>query len=209
MADVDLDLDELTVPELLAASSRLADGLSGNEHFPAPRPPVAELAAIVEDLAAAQEEYRQQRLRLNELKTSMDGIVKRLKEVVTSEVVYVQEASEGDAKKILSANLHVERSISLWPFGGLDRVKELSASAGDQRGEVDLAWDPVRGADGYEVEISRESSGHDGWESAAATTKSRTTVEQLDSRHRYWFRVRAVTESSTGDWSDPVTKFAP
>jgi hypothetical protein len=209
MAEVDIDIDKLTVPELLSAGSHLAEGLKDNEHFPAPTPPIAELTSIVDELAAAQVEYRKQRLLLDELKTSRDVIVKKLKDAVAAEVAYVQEASGGDAKKILSANLHIEHGISLWPFGGLDQVAELSASAGDEPGEVDLAWDPVRGADGYEVEVSRELTPHDAWEAVASTTKSRVTVAQLESRHRHWFRVRAVTEDSTGDWSDPVTKFAP
>lgn len=209
MAEVDIDIDKLNVPELLSAGSHLAEGLKDNEHFPAPTPPLMELTSIVDELAASQEQYRKQRLLLNELKTSRDVIVKKLKDAVTAEVAYVQEASDGDAKKILSANLRIEHGISLWPFGGLDQVVELAASAGDETGEVDLVWDAVRGADGYEVEVSREISPHDGWQPAVATTKSRTTIDQLESRHRYWFRVRAVTEDSTGDWSDPVTKFAP
>jgi hypothetical protein len=208
MVEIDLKLDELTVPELLSAGSQLAQGLKDNESFRDPKPPLAELTAMVDALDTAQEEYRKLRLRLNELKTARDVVVKKLTDAIAAEAEYVQEASGGDAKKIMSANLHFEHKIGLWPFGGLDQVIELSASAGDQRREVDLAWDPVRGADGYEVEISRDIGPYGPWEPAAATTKSRATLEHLDTGQRYWFRVRAVTERSTGAWSDPVTKFA-
>jgi hypothetical protein len=47
------------------------------------------------------------------------------------------------------------------------------------------------------------------WEQSGATTKSKITIEQLDNRTRYWFRVRAVNERGAGDWSPPVMKYAP
>lgn len=209
MADVDLKLQDLTVPELISAGARLADGLTNNQHFPAPSPSPTAIEALVQKLTAAQEEYRVHRNRLAELNATRDAIADDLKAILTQGAVYVQTASEGDAEKILSANLHVEHGFSMWPFGSLDQVEELSASAGDQPGEIDLAWDPLSGAAGYEVEISRDVAPYGPWEPAAASGQSKTTLEQLTRKQRYWIRVRAVTEDKTGDWSDPVMKTAP
>lgn len=209
MADVDLKLDDLTVPELISAGARLADGLTGNQHFPNPAPAPADIEALVQKLSAAQDEYRVHRNRLAELNAARDAIADDLKTLLARGATYVQNASDGDAEKILSANLHVEHGFSMWPFGSLDQVDELSASVGDQPGEIDLAWDPVPGAAGYEVEISRDVAPYGPWEPAAATGQSKTTLEQLTRKQRYWIRVRAVTEDKTGDWSDPVMKTAP
>jgi hypothetical protein len=209
MADVDLKLDDLTVPELISAGGRLADGLTNNANFPDPSPTAIDIEALVQKLTAAQEEYRVHRNRLAELNATRDAIADDLKAALAQGAAYVQAASDGDAEKILSANLHVEHGFSMWPFGSLDQVDELSASAGDQPGEIDLTWDPVPGAAGYEVEISRDIAPYGPWEQAAATGQSKTTLEQLTRKQRYWIRVRAVTDDKTGDWSDPVMKSAP
>jgi len=209
MAEIELELRDLSVPELIALGSRLANGLANNENFPNPEPPIDQLNGILQEMKEKQEEYRQRRLQLSEFKMGRDAMVKRLKTALSTGVNYVQKASGGDSKKIISANLPFEHGIDLWPFNDPKQVTELSASAGDHPGEIDLVWDPVRGADGYEIEISRDLGWPEKWSSCAASARSKTTLEQLDSRQRYWFRVRAVSEKGVGTWSDPVTKFAP
>jgi hypothetical protein len=74
---------------------------------------------------------------------------------------------------------------------------------------INLFWDPVHRAAGYEVEISRDAGPYGPWEPVAATRQPKTTLEQLTRKQRYWIRVRAVTEEKNGEWSDPVAKVAP
>ena len=161
-------------------------------------------AKLVEQQAA----YRQQRLRLNELKVARDATMAALSDAIVREAIYVQEASEGDLEKIMSANFHAEPDVHLWPFANLGEVHDLSANAGDSQGEIDLSWDPVRGASGYEVEVTADLGGDGPWEPCTATTASKATVGQLESSIRYWFRVCALNDRGYGKWSDPVTKFA-
>ncbi len=203
-----LELDALSPPELIATGQRLVSGLDGNPSFPKPEPSVSDLRRKLSVLELAYEEYRKERLRLNELKTAYDAAMRDVREAINLEVSYVDEASGGDAKKILSANLTPERKWSFWPFGSLGQVVELSASQGDEEGEVDLVWDPVRGADGYEVTTSSDMAGAGPWVQAAVTSESGVTVKGLNPGRRYWFRVRAVGKKGEGDWSDPVTKYA-
>ena len=209
MAEAELDIPKLTVPELLAIAAGMASALEGNPHFPTPNPSPDELTKIVAELGEAEEAYRQERQRANKAQAVRDSIAQTLRDALAREVEYVQEASDGDMAKILSANLHVQEETHLWPFGSAGDVDELSASAGDQPGEIDLAWDPVPGASGYEVEIAYDFTGEGPWEQSGATTQSKITIQNLDNRTRYWFRVRAVNERGAGDWNAPVMKFAP
>jgi len=209
MAEAELDIQKLSVPELLATAAGMASALEGNENFPAPTPSPDVLKEIAAQLAEAEEAYREQRKVVNKAQAIRDTLAETLREALTLEKEYVQEASGGDVAKILSANLHVEEETHLWPFGAAGDVEELSASTGDEPGEIDLAWDPVPGASGYEVEIAYDLTGEGPWEQSGATTKSKTTIQQLDNRTRYWFRVRAVNERGAGDWSPAVMKFAP
>lgn len=207
MAEVELELNDLSAPELIATGKRLIDGLKGNPNFPEPKPPLDEIAAKLTQLEAVQEEYRKHRLKLNEMKTARDAAMGELRGALACEAEYVQEASGGDAKKIMSANLEAEHSWSFWPFGSLPQVIDLSASTGEQAGEIDLVWDPVRGANGYEIECATDIAGEDSWFGCGTSTESRATLKNLESRCRYWFRVRAVGKKGEGDWSDPVTKY--
>jgi hypothetical protein len=207
MAEVALHLDALSAPELIAAGARLLAGLEGNPHFPKPEPPLDELWQKLMALEEANLRYRKERLRLNDLKTARDAAMRAVRVAMESEADYVQEASDGDTKKIVSANLTVERTWSLWPFAALGQVIELSASSGEQPGEVDLAWDPVSGADGYEVECTDDTEAQGPWRQCAVASESHVTVKELLAHHRYWFRVRAVGEKGEGDWSDLVTKY--
>ena len=209
MAEAQLNLKELTVPELLATAAGIVSALEGNPHFPAPNPPTAELDGLVAELNAANEHHRQERQRASKAQVARDLIAEKLRDALAEELAYVQVASGGDVAKILSANLHVEEETRLWPFGSAGDVETFSASVGDQPGEIDLAWDPVPGASGYEVEIAYDLTGDGPWEQGGATTKSKITIEELDNRTRYWFRVRAVNGRGAGDWSDAVMKFAP
>ncbi len=209
MAEAELDIPALAIPELLAAAAGVASALEGNPNFPTPTPLPQELRRIAAELAEAETAYREERMRVNKVQAVRDSIAETLREALAMEVEYVQETSGGDMAKILSANLHVEEETHLWPFGAAGDVQELSASAGDEPGEIDLAWDPVQGASGYEVEIAYDITGEGPWEQSGATTKSKITIQNLNNRTRYWFRVRAVNEHGAGDWTAPVMKYAP
>ena len=207
MAEIALHLDDLSAPEVIATGNRLVSGLEGNPHFPKPTPPLDELKRKLAELQAAHEEYRKLRLRLNELKTARDQAMRVAKIAIELEAEYVQEASDGEAQKIVSANLTAERTWHLWPFGSPVQVIELSASTGDAPGEVDLVWDSVRDAKGYEVECCHDFAGDGPWVQCAVASESRVTVKDLIAGRRYWFRVRAIGGKGEGDWSDPVTKY--
>lgn len=207
MAEAELNVDELAVPALLATAAGIASALEGNANFPSPDPPPEELDRLAADLAEADRIYSEHRQRAVQAKATRDEIAERLRRALTEEVAYVQEASGGEIAKILSANLHVEEVAGFWPFNTIGQVEELTASSGDQPGEIDLAWDAVPGASGYEVEASTDPLG-EVWEQSGATAQSKITIEQLDSHTRYRFRVRAIGERGAGDWSETVMKFA-
>jgi len=209
MAEAELDVSKLSVPELLATAAGIASALEGNANFPEPKPTPGILKEIASELERAEVIYREERKRVIKAQAVRDSLAETLRAALAQEVEYVQEASGGEVAKILSANLHVEEETRIWPFGSAGDVEELSASAGDEAGEIDLAWDPVPGASGYEVEIAYDITGEGPWEQSGATTKSKLTIERLDNRTRYWFRVRAVNERGAGDWSPAVMKFAP
>lgn len=209
MAEIELHLHEMTVGELLVFAAGVASALTGNESFPEPNPSPGQLTALCDELVAADEEHRQQQAVLTQARIVLDRKTAALREALAVEAAYVQEQSGGSISKMLSANMPVAEGSGIWPFNRIAQVENLAASMGDQPGEIDLSWDPVPRASGYEIEVAYDLTGEGPWEQCGATTASKITLEKLNNRTRYWFRVRAVGEHGDGDWSDAVTKFAP
>lgn len=209
MAEAELNVMEMAVPQLLATAAGVANALKGNPDFPAPNPSIADLEEFLGKLAEAEKSYLRDRRQASDSQIARDLLADRLRLALADEVAYVQHASGGDVAKILSANLHVEEGRRLFSFGGAGDVEVLTASAGDEPGEIDLAWDPAPRASGYEVELAHDLQDEEPWEQIGATTKSKITIEKLSKHTAYWFRVRAVNDRGAGDWSEPVMKMAP
>jgi len=90
----------------------------------------------------------------------------------------------------------------------LVQVTNLSAATGDQSGEIDINFDRVKNASGYEYQISADSP--DNWTNAGASGKtSKYTFTGLTSGKKYWIRARTIRGEEKGHWSNPVSTTVP
>ena len=85
----------------------------------------------------------------------------------------------------------------------------LTATSGDDEGEIDLVWEPLKTADVYLIQKSTGSLKPTKWRIEDIITKSSYTVSKLKSGYKYWFRVAAVCSKTRGQWSNPACKKAP
>ncbi|MFA6978027.1 MAG: fibronectin type III domain-containing protein [Ignavibacteriaceae bacterium] len=86
----------------------------------------------------------------------------------------------------------------------LDQVTNLSAAIGDEPGEIDINFDRVRAATGYEFQLSVDTP--EAWTNAGAAGKtSKFTFTALTAGKKYWIRVRAFRGEEKGIWSNPVS----
>lgn len=85
----------------------------------------------------------------------------------------------------------------------------LTATTGDLKGEIDLSWEPVKGASSYILQRSTYQSKPAKWKYEDIVSKSSCTVSNLRSNNIYWFRVAAATSQGKTNWSIPVKKKAP
>ncbi len=96
------------------------------------------------------------------------------------------------------------------PVGPPAQVLTLVLTAGDNDGTLDASWDPVRGANSYEIQTSPEPVTGTSWAYKMTAGKSSATLSGLTTGTRTWVRVRAIgAEDATGPWSDPVVKTVP
>ena len=77
-------------------------------------------------------------------------------------------------------------------------------TAGDNDGELDVAWDSLRGAGSYEQQTDTDPNASAGWVARGTSTRSSTTLSGLTSGVRIWVRVRGIGAAGPGAWSAPT-----
>ena len=210
MARIKLNLRSLSIPEKLARAQQIVAALTDNPNFTSPHPTLAQVTAAIEELEAASRAAQAARQEAKARTAAQNAKDEALDQTLTQLVAYVESIAGSDDELIMSAGLDVRAASgpvhsTLSPSISIS----LTATAGDHDGEIDLSWDTVRGARSYVVQRSPDPPSEPTWIHSGVSTRSRTTVEGLNSGTRYWFRVAAITTSGQTAWSNPVVKIAP
>jgi len=129
--------------------------------------------------------------------------------LLTSLGDHVSNVSSGNRVKIESAGMGVKASNA--PIGPLPQVQNLSITAGDAEGRLDLQWDPVHGTKNYQVQMSTDPNVPANWKLVDSCSGSKLSLTGLTSGQKLWFRVKARAPKAVNDgaWSDPATKIVP
>ena len=210
MSKIKLNLRSLNIPEKIARAQQIVAALTGNPNFTAPHPPLAQVTAAINELEAASNAAQAARQEAKAKTAAQKASEEALDRMVTQLVAHVESVAGDNQQLILSAGLDVRAAATATPASETHSAPPaLNASVGDHDGEIDLSWDTVRGARSYVVERSPDPPTETSWVHAAVSTRSKTTIEDLTSGTRYWFRVAAVTATGQSGWSNPAMKIAP
>ncbi|MCA9219681.1 MAG: fibronectin type III domain-containing protein [Planctomycetales bacterium] len=205
MAKVKLDLRNKSIPEKVQKMRQFVAAMTGNASYPTPSPDLAAVSSAADNLEAAYNEAQAVRLLAKEKTVAQDAREREADGVLTQLAAYVEATSGGDTATIQSAGMDVRDEAA--PVGDLPAPGDLTATAGDMDGEIDLDWDSVRRASSYLVQQSPDPPGS--WQQVAVVTKSKHTVTGLESGAKYWFRVAAIGAAGQSPWSQPANKVAP
>src|SRR5437588_12419922 len=212
MSKIKFNLRHLSIPEKIARSQQIVAALTGNPNFAAPHPPLAQVTAAINELEAASNAVQAARQEAKAKTAAQHDKEEALDRMVTQVVAHVESVAGDDEQLIMSAGLDVRGSVAFASASASathSAPTALTATFGDHDGEPDLTWDTVRGARSYVVERSPDPPTETSWVHAAVCTRSKTTIEDLTSGTRYWFRVAAVTATGQSPWSNPAMKIAP
>jgi hypothetical protein len=208
MGKVKLNFRRLSVAEKIARGRQIVAAMTGNSSFPTPTPTLAEVTAALDALEQANADA----LEARALSKQRTAKLEEREEVVIDEVMrlvgYVDSASGGKEEVILSAAMDV-RAPSLASKLPPATPINLTPTVGDYEGKIDLLWNASQNAKSYIVQMSLNPPTETSWVLVAIVTTSKTTVENLTSGTKYWFRVAAVGAGGQSGWSDPATKMAP
>jgi hypothetical protein len=208
MPKIKLNLSTLTIPEKIARSQQIVASLTGNANFTTPHPTLAQVTTAINELETANNAAQAARQEAKARTVAQNNKEEALDRILTQLVAYVESVAADDEELILSAGMNV-RAANASVSSAPSAPPSLTATAGDHDGEIDLSWDTVRGARSYVIERSADPPTETSWTHAAISTRSQTTIEDLTSGTRYWFRVAAVTATGQSGWSNPAMKIAP
>ena len=207
MGKVKLGLKGMPIPDKIALATRIVAAMTGNPNFATPNPALADITAKT---TALQTSYNDALTKRQEAKAATDLQADDEKEFDRSlmlESLYVENESAGDDQKISSAGMNI-RNIAA-PIGQLPAPMNLYAEAGNNDGQIDLNWEPVRGARSYVVEITTDANVPTSWKHKTNVTESSAAITGLTSGGKFWFRVAGVGAAGQGPFSDPCAKYAP
>jgi fibronectin type III domain protein len=208
MPKVKLNISRLSTTQKIARCRQIAAAMGGNTNFPTPNPGLPAIVTAVDDVEtafldaqAARQEAKAKTSILSDKDDVLNGLMSQLS-------AYVESVAAGDEAKIRSAGMDTKAP----PSSATDIPEapaNLSATAGDRDGEIDLGWEAVSGAKSYILERSTDPVTATSWAHAGVSTKSSQTIDGLTSGTRYWFRVAAINGIGQSGWSDPAMKIAP
>lgn len=188
-AAVILGLIGLTAKALVEKGRNCVDMLTGNASFTFPAGFLASITAACNTLEQANEEVLFYGGKVNyDAKRKAE---RALADLIRELAGYVQAQSGGDPTKILSAGFDYRKKGQ--PVDKLSTPENLRAVLTTFIGTADLRWNLVDDANNYQVFLNGvDPEKEDSWEMVAFTSKSRYTVEGLESGRFYWFRVQAI-----------------
>lgn len=205
---IKLDLQGKNVPDKIQFLRDTVTQMTGNANYPTPNPALTVITAKANALESALGAQQVAQQAAKTATTNLENKEKEADAAVSSLSNYVWETSGGDEAKIQTAGMTLRAPKT--PTTSLSAPQGVTATAGDDEGELDLVWEPVPKSKGYEVQTSPDPVTGTSWAFAETSSGSKTTLDGLPSGSKIWVRVRALgPKKIKSPWSDPAVKRVP
>ena len=147
---------------------------------------------------------------LQTLRAERDALRLDLEKNLNGRSSYVDTASGGDLAKILSVAFEVQAGAT--PTTSMEKPCNVSATMGDNPGEIDLSCHAVPKTKSYimEMRLHSDTAAPGPWTQAKISGRSTATISGLTSGLKYAFRIRALGPNDLkSPWSDEAICMAP
>ena len=194
---VKLLLKRKSDPELSTFAQAHVTAVTGNPDFTTLLPSAADFAAVLSAYDTTLAAFNTAQAAAKLATTNKDTARLALESMLTARGNYVEltASAAADPAAVIEGAAFSARSDKS-PSGMPAQVSNLSITAGDHEGELDLHWDPVHYARTYEVQMTLDPITGTSWVTQASVSKSRAAVLGLTSGSKMWARVRAVRAGS-------------
>jgi hypothetical protein len=200
-ANIKLSLDTLIPVTLLALLRNVVGKMTGNPNFTTPKVSLADLTATAD---ALEEAIKLATDGSREAKSKRNDIVRQGKAQLAAQADYVRSECGGDRTKLLSSGFELAKQRE--PIGIPGVPANLFSRMTGKVGEVELRWDKVYGAHGYQVWMTDKDPEIAGasWTAIGYSTRVRHMVTDLEGYKAYWFCISAIGSAGESAQSDPA-----
>lgn len=194
-----LKLSGKPIPYVSQKVHDVITALTANVIFPAPKPTLPEVTIQVDKMDTAF----QNAIQGGKDKKALQKLEhKKMLDIMSSLMAYVQNTALGDETKILSSGFEVKKQRT--PVGILQPPSNVRADFGFVPGEVLLLWGGVDGRLAYRVQTNASPGNNNTWQDYVFTGKTRLIVTGLVSSSEYAFRIASLSAEGLGDYCPPV-----
>ncbi|MBP9080570.1 MAG: fibronectin type III domain-containing protein [Flavobacteriales bacterium] len=199
-SDLKLELSRLRAAQVYQLMRVVVTHMTGNPLFATPVVPLANMTTLADNLGlaiqAAVNGSRQDRL-------DRDALLEQAKALLNTQADYVRSQCAGHPAKLASSGYQLRRSPE--PIGIPGQPDNLQARITGITGQLELRWESVRGAHGYQVWMTdKDPELHASWQSTGYTSRVTHLVTDLESYKAYWFCVSAIGAAGESAQSDPA-----
>ncbi|MBL7127653.1 MAG: hypothetical protein ISS16_01570 [Ignavibacteria bacterium] len=203
MVKVKLGLKNLSVLKKITKANAIVNQMTGNPNFTNPNPSLANMSAKISELESAKvqtevikKQYHTQVNLQKKVQTELDSMIKQL-------ASYVNNASTGDSKKILSSGFAVAAKPGM--VRELYPPEDFIAKTGDEEGEVNLSWKKLRRVGNHTYHaFGRKYGSQEKFKLLAGTDQKKVAIKGLESSGKYELYVLGVKENVPGPPSETV-----
>ena len=201
MARIALRLHEKNPATLLVFAQEVHDKLLANATmFATPTVALPDFKTAIDDLQAAQQETLMGGVAATIFRDEKRLIVQNMLRTLAA---YVTAVAQRDATIITNAGMELAKNGPA-RYDFVDVPTDLRAVC-IGGGIINLRWQKVANAKGYEVQYTLDPNIDSSWQRTPVAIAANTLVNGLTRKEEYWFRVRAIgTKLLFSDWSIPA-----
>ena len=196
-------LDKGVTEKISIGENRVAD-LTGNANLPVNPAKLTAFKTATDALKAAKENVSLATTNLAQMYITQ-SLAEKEYDRQTSLIVSEINGLTDDETKLVTSGFHLISKNGSDSPNVLHKPENVTASVGDDSGEVDIHWNSVKTAQGYSIQHSLDSNfPKDAVTNTPIGRTSKATLKGLTTGTRVWVRVAALKGKDMSAWSDPA-----
>ena len=204
MAIIALNTSKLPFADKLVKGQDIITKSTGNPGVPGNAAAVTAFSNAQTDLQAANADYEANRQAGLQLQSARDDALLAWNTALNGLAGVTENATQGDATKILSAGFDIRAAVT--PKPPLGAPTNLLAQTNGSPGVTKLSWTPLDGVRLYLIQQNPNPMTESGWTQVATSTKARCETNGVEPGNDMWYRVAGVDSTGQGPWSAPAAR---
>ena len=204
MSNIAINTASLPILGKLAKGQEIITMSTANTNVPGNTTPLAAFsaaqAALTTANAAADAARQASKTRTEEQSDALEA----WNAGITGLAAFTENATGGDAAKILSAGFDVRAERT--PPQPVAQVMNVRVAYNGTPGYSNVRWDRETNSDAYMVQCSAEPITETSWKNMTTVTEAKFTGNGATPGVKCWYRIAGVNRLGQGPWSEPALR---